>query len=240
MPDSIVINKSQITSVPPSNTSSTVSCTSTDTSTSRLQLSDARTANTQLQNRTIKKENPPLPTATETAAKESLFNKILGGIGTGLSVLGGLGSFAGCIITICSLAEIAICPPVAAIGLIAAGISFVGLLCDIVNKATNKIKYDDERNSALKTQVGGYIVNITSAVMKLVAPTVSLVVSAIGVLGSAISLSGFFVELNNDYKNKRLYEEYGIRWIAKFLTGFVRFTSREDIEQNNEIRTQNN
>ncbi len=170
-------------------------------------------------------------TQEKTQGNKPLFNKILAKIVTACSVLGVLGSLASMIITICSFAGMAICPPLAAIGLIAAGISLLGIVLDIINRATDNVKYDTGRNQALGVQIGGKIANIVSLAVNFFFPGTGVIINLLGLFSSAVGLSGYYVELNNDYKNRKLLQEYGNNIVGKTLTRLFNKIKNESISQ---------
>ncbi|MDR1890595.1 MAG: hypothetical protein LBQ23_00210 [Puniceicoccales bacterium] len=156
---------------------------------------------------------------------QSMFNRVLSKISAISSILGGLGGVAGSIISICVLAGVAVCPPLAALAAIAAGVAFLGIICDVVNKATDTINYDTERNKALGVQAGGYALKIAGDVAGVLCaniPIVGTIATVAGVIGSLTSLKGFLLEILSDYKKNRLREEYGSEFIANILGWIAR------------------
>jgi hypothetical protein len=127
-----------------------------------------------------------LPEAERRSLVSRLANKVVGKVGTALSVLGFLASTVSGVITVCVLAGVCCTPAGAIIGTIVAVVSLVGIVCDVVNKATDKDKSSPRQNATLVAQVVE-IVKLSAKIAKGILnniPVVNIIVAAISFAGT--------------------------------------------------------
>ncbi|MDE6432085.1 MAG: hypothetical protein K2L13_01685 [Opitutales bacterium] len=147
-------------------------------------------------------------------ASKPLFKRILHIVS---STFSGLGLFALAISTVFSLCAFfgaAFCPPliVAIIGIVGAGMSLLGTILNVTDRATDKINYDNKRNVALGMQLFGKLGGTIALSISEFVPVVgqiAIFIKILNMIGSAFSSLGFVAQVHNDYRNKRILSEYG-------------------------------
>lgn len=165
-------------------------------------------------------DNINVPLEQPKIESKPLSKRILHKISSGFSISGLLVLVASTALSLCTFFGAAFCPPliVAIIGIVGAGMSLLGTILDVADRATDKINYDNKRHITLGTQLFGKIGSTIALSISGFLPIVgqiAVLIKALNMVSSAFSFFGLIAQVHNDYRNDRILSEYGDNWLGR-------------------------